>query len=279
MIEIKYVCSNRKEYSLTGDRMRATSGYFHTYEWEPDVSKKENGENVYGFKKVAANYSITLTFRGKLEERKAFLNELTDAFEYDIVNVTPGRIYFGEYYIECYVKASSNEVSRTWNNWTDCKVDIYCPYPFWATEQVKSFYKDADMKSGEYSFLDYPHDYEYDYSKPDSGTEHWYIEHYRSSNFKMFIYGPCANPRISIGENIYQVFDILENNEYIMIDSKEKTVTKYLANGTAQNIFYKKGTDKSVFSLIPAGDLLISWSGEFGFDITVYKERSVPLWI
>ena len=29
MIEIKYVCSNGKEYSLVGDRMRATSGYFH----------------------------------------------------------------------------------------------------------------------------------------------------------------------------------------------------------------------------------------------------------
>lgn len=278
MIEIKYVCSNGNEYSLIGDKMRATSGYFHTYKWKPNTTKKENGDNVYAFEKEAENYSITLTLRGNLEERKALLDELTDAFEYDIVNVTPGKIYFGEYYIECYIKECSNEVSKIRNNWTECKVGIYCPYPFWATEQMKSFYKDADMKGEEYSFLEYPHDYEYDYSKPKSGLEHWHIEHYRSSNFEMVIYGPCVNPRISIGANIYEVFDTLENSEYVLINSKKKTVTKYLANGTAENIFYRKGTDNSIFALIPAGDLLISWSGKFGFDITVYKERSVPKW-
>ena len=34
MIEIKYVCSNGKEYNLIGDRMRATSGSFHEYQWK-----------------------------------------------------------------------------------------------------------------------------------------------------------------------------------------------------------------------------------------------------
>lgn len=29
MIEIKYVCSNGEKYNLIGDKMRATSGYFH----------------------------------------------------------------------------------------------------------------------------------------------------------------------------------------------------------------------------------------------------------
>ena len=39
-----------------------------------------------------------------------------------------------------------------------------------------------------------------------------------------------------------------------------------LANGTEQNIFYKKATGNSVFEEIPAGDVLVSWNGEFGFD-------------
>ena len=46
MIEIKYVCSNGKEYNLVGDRMRPTSGYFHDYEWKPMTTDQEIGADV-----------------------------------------------------------------------------------------------------------------------------------------------------------------------------------------------------------------------------------------
>lgn len=276
MIEIKYVCSNGKEYNLVGDRMRATSGYFHEYEWKPSTAEQEIGVDVYGFTKDPKTYQMTLTLRGPLNERKRQLNELTDSWEYDIVNVTPGRIWFGTYYIDCYIKEMSNKVSSTRRNWIDCEIGIYCPYPMWAEEQTKRFWPDSAEKGEAYEFLDYPYDYVYDYSKPSSGTEHWNIDHYRSNNFEMIIYGPCANPRITIAGQVYQVFETLEEREYIVIDSRKKTIIKYLSNGTRQNIFYKKNTGSSIFTEIPSGDLLISWSGTFGFDITVFKERSVP---
>lgn len=279
MIEIKYVCSNGKEYNLIGDRMRATSGYFHNYQWKKKVTEAGTGDNVYGFTKESVTYNLTLTLRGLLDERKRMLDELTNAFEYDIVNATPGRIYFGTYYIDCYIIESANEVSGVRNNWTDCKVSIYCPYPFWAEESVKDFYPDSTDKGEPYEYLDYPIGYNYDYSVADSGTQHWYIDHYRSSNFKMIIYGPCVNPRMTINGHVYQIMETLEQNEYIVIRSKEKTVTKHLTNGTVQNIFAKRRKDSSVFELLPFGDLLINWSGNFGFNITAYKERSVPRWI
>ena len=213
-----------------------------------------------------------------MEERKAKMDELTNSFEYDIVNKTPGRIWFGRYYIDCYIKDAASKVSATKNNWTDMEIGIYCPYPMWAVEETKNFFPDSADKAEQYEFLDYPYGYPYDYSRPSSGTQHWYVDHYRSSNFRMTIYGPCANPRIAIAKQIYQVYDTLETNEYIEINSRKKTIIKRLANGTEQNIFYKKATGNSVFTEIPAGDLLISWSGEFGFDITVFKERSVPEW-
>ena len=278
MIEIQYASSDGKEYNLVGNRMRATSGYFHEYEWKPMTTDQEIGEDVYGFEKEPKTYQITLTFRGPLEERKAKMDELTNSFEYDIVNKTPGRIWFGRYYIDCYIKDAASKVSATKNNWTDMEIGIYCPYPMWAVEETKNFYPDSADKAEQYEFLDYPYGYPYDYSRPSSGTQHWYVDHYRSSNFRMTIYGPCANPRITIAKQIYQVYDTLETNEYIEINSRKKTIIKRLSNGTEQNIFYKKATGNSVFTEIPAGDLLISWSGEFGFDITVFKERSVPEW-
>ena len=279
MIEIKYVCSNGKEYDLVGNRMRATSGYFHEYEWKPMTNDQKIGVDVYGFEKEPKTYQITLTFRGPLEERKSKMDELINCFEYDIANVTPGRILFGSHYIDCYIKDMSSKVSSTRNNWTDMEIGIYCPYPLWTQEESKSFYPDTFEKGKMYDFLEYPFRCPYDYSKPKSGTEHWYIEHYRSSNFKMIIYGPCANPRITIAGQVYQIYDTLESGEYIEIDSRKKTIIKRLENGTEQNIFYKKATGNSAFLEIPAGDLLISWNGEFGFDIILYKERSTPKWI
>lgn len=278
MIEIKYISSDGKEYSLTGDRMRATAGYFHEYKWMPSVEKLKNGVEVYDFTKEPASYEITLTLRGTLEERKAFLDRLTDSFEYDVVNVKAGRIYFGNYYIECYIQESKNKVSSLRNNWTDCEVNIYCPYPFWSMEQTKNFYPSEAGKGGSYGFLDYPKGYKRDYSRPKAGIEHWNIDHYRSSNFKMVIYGPCVNPRVTIAGKVYQIYDTLERGEYVVVDSRNKTVTKYLVNGTLQNIFYKKGMENSIFEMMPPGDLLISWNGDFGFEITLYKERSVPRW-
>lgn len=278
MIEIKYVCSNGEEYNLIGDKMRATSGYFHAYEWTPNTTEKEMGVTVNAFAKEPVTYDITLTVRGKEKERKQILNKLTNAFEYDVVNLTPGRIYYGEYYIDGYVKKSSNEVSSENNSRTDCKIEIYCPYPFWSMEQQESFYPDSANKGNPYTFLDYPITYNYDYSRKSAGTQNWIIDHFRDNNFEMVIYGPCADPRILINGYPYQIYETLEAGEYILITSREKTITKHLRNGTVQNIFAKRAKDKSVFALIPSGVLTLNWSGEFGFDIKVYKERSVPEW-
>ena len=278
MIEIKYVCSNGEEYNLIGDKMRATSGYFHAYEWTPNTTEREMGVTVNAFAKEPVTYDITLTVRGKEKERKQILNKLTNAFEYDVVNLTPGRIYYGEYYIDGYVKKSSNEVSSENNSRTDCKIEIYCPYPFWSMEQQESFYPDYTNKGKPYTFLDYPITYNYDYSRKSAGTQNWIIDHFRDNNFEMVIYGPCADPRILINGYPYQIYETLEAGEYILIASREKTITKHLRNGTVQNIFAKRAKDKSVFALIPSGVLTLNWSGEFGFDIKVYKERSVPEW-
>ena len=278
MIEIKYVCSNGEEYNLIGDKMKATSGYFHEYEWKPNATEREMGVTVNAFTKEPVTYDITLTVRGNEKERKQILNNLTNSFEYDVVNMTPGRIYYGEHYIDGYVKKSSNEVSSENNSRTDCKIEIYCPYPFWSMEQQASFYPDSANKGKPYTFLDYPIRYDYDYSRKSAGTQNWNIEHFRDSNFEMIIYGPCADPRILINGYPYQIYDTLEAGEYILIKSREKTITKHLRNGTVQNIFAKRAKDKSVFALIPSGALTLNWSGEFGFDIKVYKERSVPEW-
>ena len=54
MIEIKYVCSNGEEYNLIGDKMKPTSGYFHSYEWNPNTTERKMGVTVNSFTKDPA---------------------------------------------------------------------------------------------------------------------------------------------------------------------------------------------------------------------------------
>ena len=95
---IRYINSEGKEYKFYDARVRATSGNFHKHAWTPETSKRKIGETVQGFEKDAAEYEITFTVRGALEDRKTFLDEMQDAFETDILLERPGRVYFGDYY-------------------------------------------------------------------------------------------------------------------------------------------------------------------------------------
>ena len=74
----------------------------------------------------------------------------------------------------------------------------------------------------------------------------------------------------------YQINDTLEATEYLVIDSTNHTVTKYLANSTNVSIFDKRDKTKSVFEKIPAGTLNLTWTGLFGFDLVLFDERSEP---
>ena len=67
---IRYINSEGKEYKFYDARVRATSGNFHKHAWTPETSKRKIGEIVQGFEKDAAEYEITFTVRGALEDRK-----------------------------------------------------------------------------------------------------------------------------------------------------------------------------------------------------------------
>lgn len=274
MIEVRYVSSNRKEYNLIGDKMRPTSGVFHDYEWDPETVSQKMGDKVTGFTKKAKTYSLTLTVRGKLEERKSLIDELTNEFEHDIINITPGRIFFGGWYIDCYIKNKTTGISGTWNNWTELSVGAYCPYPFWIRE-TPYYFKAAEITST--NNKRYAGRYAYRYA---NGLNNTYIinDHYAESNFRMVIYGPCVKPSVYIGGYEYHVDITLEAGEYLEIDSAAETVTKYMVSGIRVNAFNNRSFQNNIFRPIQPGQQDISWDGSFDFDLILFEERSEPRW-
>lgn len=277
MIEVKYVCSDKTEYNLIGDRFRATSGTFHDYEWVVKTVSRDIGEKVVKFTKEGKVYQITFTVRGKLDERKEIIDTLTDAFETDIISLSPGQIHFGDWYIDCYMRAKKTGISETWNNWTELSVDVYCPYPSWIREEIRSF-SAIEQSAENDEYLDYEYDYEYDYSTPTDGSVIWEVDHFAPCEFLMTIFGPVSNPRILINGYPYEVYTELGSNDYLQIDSRNNKVIKYLSNGTRQDMYNYRAKQQSIFEPITPGNITVMWPGTYGFDLTLFCERSEPKW-
>lgn len=271
---IRYINSEGKEYKFYDARVRATSGNFHKHAWTPETSKRKIGEIVQGFEKDAAEYEITFTVRGALEDRKTFLDEMQDAFETDVLLERPGRIYFGDYYIDGFVTSSETKTSDIAVYYSQNKVKLYCPRPIWTKENPYTFYSYGASSSDNKR---YPGRYPFRYANGMNNT-HVQNPHFTDANFTLVIYGPVANPQVIIGDKSYLVNIVLEQGERLEIDSRTRIITKVSKNGEQVNAFHNREKGKTFFKKIPPGRQKVVWSGKFDWDLVIYEERSEPRW-
>lgn len=274
-VPLQYIASSGNVYNLKSDGIRTKTANYHKWNWGVDGTALQFGTRVASFKRAAITYTTRLVFGGAIAGRKLLLENLHEDFEMDVRTQTPGRIVWGDYYIDCYITASSTAPERH-NVWTENDITIYCPHPFWIKELTRTFMPQEAPEDQQ--FLDYEYDHNYDYFYGNPGIAIWQTGFPFPSEFKMTVYGPAVDPRVLINGYPYQFFDTLEDGEYVVIDSRNNKITKYLITGQAVNIFDLRNKEESIFEAIPGGDLTINWSGQFGFDITLFNERSEPRW-
>lgn len=273
-INITYIASSGNTYDLMADRaIRTKNANYHKWTWTAAGTDVQFGRHVTGFTRTPAVYETRLMFRGTYAENKANIQALHEDFERDMIANAPAKIIWGEYYIECYITASStypDDDNRTVND-----IEIYCPYPFWIKDVTRSFYVQSSG-GGSGDGLDYPYDYPYDYAHDSSGSESWATGTNLPSEYTMTIYGAAVNPSVTVGDMVIGVYDTLLAGEYITIDSRNHTVIKTGTGGSTSNLFDYRFKDSSIFDRIAGGNLTITWSGLFGFDLTLHTERSEP---
>ena len=274
MIDVIYKASSGNTYNLKKNGKWIREANYHTWTYLAQGTDLQYGKRVSSFKKDPASYKTTLVFHGTEIERAQQIAQLHEDFEADVRALTPGRLTWGDWYVDCYILASSTDPAGC--NWTENTIDVYCPNPFWIKEEEKSFMP-QDAPPVSQTFLDYSYDYDYDYFLGAIGNGKWIRSFPFAAEFKLYIYGPVSNPRIAINGYPYQINDTLEATEYLIIDSRENTVTKHLAGGGTSNIFDKRNKAQSVFEPIPGGTLSFNWTGLFGFDLLIYDERSEPI--
>lgn len=207
------------------------------------------------------------------------LNTFFEVTEADTVSELLGRLYIGEYYLSCNVISSDKSFWKEMFDGVEISVKLLVPYPYWCREETKSFLKYNQKASRAVGGnLSYPFGYPYKYPMPRN-VGFLKNNHYAPCDFKMIVFGPCTDPAVRINGHLYEVVTTLFEGEYMVIDSRDHTVIRYSIDGEAKSIFNSRNTDSNLFEKIPSGNCSVLWNiDSFGFDITLFQERSEPKW-
>lgn len=272
MMDIYYENSRKEKLPLLKPPYCLQTGTIFDYSW----TYVSNGKKISGFEKEIEERTLVLSILnyGKQEYYDA-IDHFCEVTEYDVLNQTPGKLYVGNAYLQCYVIASEK---AEWENdieLLDNTITVLTEYPFWISENTYNFFSYEEIASP--SNKRYPGRYSYRYA---NGLSNAYIQnpHFVDANFLLRSYGPVVNPQISIGGVPYLVNIVLEDGEYIEIDSREEKVTKIMNDGTRVNAFHNRQKGRSFFQKIPPGRQSVVWPGTFDWDLVIYEERSEPKW-
>ena len=131
--------------------------------------------------------------------------------------------------------------------------------------------------------LDYPHDYPYDYARPEPPKSVKASE-WGESAVGLRIYGPATNPAVTIGGNSYQVMREVADTERIEVDGLHRTVELVTLYGERINVAADAvrgrgaGCGSYIFQPLPPGESPVASDGSFAFDVIWYDEEGEPPW-
>lgn len=239
---------------------------------------EESSDHIVGFKRGIVKKSIPIIILAESDtEAVSLKNKITTLSEKDICDMEPGKIIINGYYLRGYIYESKKTKYFYSNRFLQSTLKFVTDEPSWITESTKAFRPAG--KGTDYPYLDYPYDYDYDYSPDVMPVEYISLDHYASCDYLLKIYGPAIDPAVTIGGIVRQVYTTLEAGQYLLIDSRDKTVKRVFSDGAVLNEFNnrRRGT-KSVFEPILPGINEITWNNAFGFELTLFIARSEPAW-
>ena len=266
---------------LDGANLRVLEDDLRNFEWDYTLTNKPSGygSRVNKFTRSAKEKEISLVVRGKTrEECLSALNALHAACEVDFSSTSPGRLWLDGQYLICYMGVGSEKTD--WNggfHWLKKNLTLLAVFPFWYTEVIQQFRAgevDASPYGKKYNGR-YPYQYGTGYS-----NQTLYNTHYAATPAVITIYGPCDDPQIYIGGNLYGISGAsAATDERIILDQVERSIYRVAANGSKTNLFDYRVKTSDPFAYIQPGDISVQFSGEFGFDIKLMQQRSEPKWI
>lgn len=127
----------------------------------------------------------------------------------------------------------------------------------------------------------YAYEYPYKYAS-EYGSRNIEVMSKKSVAFQMCIFGPAKNPTIRIADNLYKINVAIPNGGYLLLDARDCSATLVSANGYKDDVYSScargqgEGCGEYAWERIPPGASSVSWDDTFGFDLTIFEERSAP---
>lgn len=243
----------------------------HDFTW--GVNSKNNRISSFNRGVISKSLPVVIACTSEadgIEKR----NKLFEIMEKDVLAKKHGRIIIGDYYLKCFVTGSKKSNYLQTKRQLLVTLTISTDFPYWIKETITTFGYGAGVQGKN---LDFNNDFPYDYAselaaKPLNNTG------FVPSNFRMNIYGPCENPKVTIAGHDYEVSVSVAVNEYLTIDSISKTIVLTHTDGSTTNCFNLRNKESYIFEKMPSGVSNVTSSTDFKFDVTLLEERSEPKW-
>lgn len=242
------------------------------YEWQEDCSSRSSLLT----KSTSAKEVNVIVSGASKAEYYSNLVRLLENIDADVVNMTPGRLYIGQYYIDCYFAKSAKGEKYINVRQSKLALSLIPKSDGWKKESTVRFrYQEQQIDS---SGRGYPYGYNYDYHAGTGYDSSMENDGFADMDFILTLYGYASNPEIDIGGNAYHLNYTIQKNEYVIVNSAKRTITLIKENGAVVNLFRYRDSSR-IFDKIPAGEVSVYWNGSFDFDIMLLEERSEPLWM
>lgn len=209
----------------------------------------------------------------------ATADALREAADADMMARTPGMfVAQGEWHQRGYITASEPQSIHFGHLRTKLSA-VLLDGAWWRLRGI-SLLPDSSIAS---NGLDYPYDFEYDYSPPTTGGA---VDTGKLCACvpRLVFYGAVNNPQVTIAGNKYQVNVNVPAGARVEIDGRDKTVKLITGDGTTTDKFADalrgsgEGGGEYIFQPIPAGEHAVTWDGTFGVDVGWYDEVGEPPW-
>lgn len=254
------------------DAVIGTANEIRGREWAYTLGSRSI-ENVY---RAASEHHLSVFYPDKAQADR--FRRIADR---DVFNGTPGKMVVNGWSQRCFVVAQ--EVDEVWHGSLEATVTLVLLDGVWSKPRTVEFSPEgADI--GE-AFLDVPYDLPYDLSVTGASTK---VEGsvYFPSPLGIRFYGPCEEPKVTVGSNLYKVGVRVPDGGILTVDplSSPKSVTLTLKDGTKSDVYPQsergngKGSGSYIFETLPVGTHSVSWDGSFRFDLIVYEQEGEPEW-
>lgn len=279
-VDISYVSNNGRRIAFGGDdeSLHYLKHDLRENVWDYKLGVAKSRISSFSRKVVKKKFPVGIAAKDAHEgiEKRNLIAEMG---EYDIAHKMPGRLYVGDYYIQCYIVGVDFDEYWMSDRFAEVTLTLVVERCEW-TRDVTYQFQPTQAQNGSTKGADFSYDFEHDFmgSLPSKEFE---LESSFACDFLWRAYGPATNPYIMIGSNTYRVNVSVPEGARLEVNSRDKTITLITKEGISASEYTQRGrggygSGSYIFEKISPGQNTVSWDNTYTFDLVLYEARSLP---